>query len=148
MFLRVVRAAGGKGVKHEYVRVVEAYRERGKTRHRTVLNLGRRDLLAAHLDLNKLTRLLHGDAMCDDRVRREDVQAIAAWDFGPMLAAGHLWRELSLEATLDRLVRRSRGDTAPLSDRALARISTDRESPNAGVAYLIHLTQEFASDRY
>ena len=26
MFLRVVRAAGGKGVKHEYVRVVEAYR--------------------------------------------------------------------------------------------------------------------------
>ena len=43
MFLRVVRAAGGKDVKHEYVRVVEAYRERGKTRHRTVLNLGRRD---------------------------------------------------------------------------------------------------------
>ena len=26
MFLRVVRAAGGKGVKHEYVRVVEALR--------------------------------------------------------------------------------------------------------------------------
>jgi hypothetical protein len=96
----VVRAAGGKGVKHEYVRVVEAYRQRGKTRHRTVLNLGRRDLLAAHLDLNKLTRLLHGDAVSDDRVRREDVQAIAAWDFGPMLAAAHLWRELSIEATL------------------------------------------------
>jgi hypothetical protein len=113
MFLRVVRAAGGKGVKHEYVRVVEAYRQRGKTHHRTVLNLGRRDLLAAHLDLNKLTRLLHGDAVSDDWVRRENVQAIAAWDFGPMLAAGHLWRELSLEATLDRLVRRSRGDTAP-----------------------------------
>jgi hypothetical protein len=42
MFLRIVRAAGGHGVKHEYVRVVEAYRERGKTRHRTVLNLGRK----------------------------------------------------------------------------------------------------------
>ena len=54
MFLRVVRAAGGKGVKHEYVRVVEAFRENGKTRHRTILNLGRRDLLAAHLDLDKL----------------------------------------------------------------------------------------------
>jgi hypothetical protein len=48
MFLRVVRAAGGNGVTHEYVRVVEAYREHGKTRHHTVLNLGRRDLLAAH----------------------------------------------------------------------------------------------------
>ena len=57
MFLRVVRAAGGKGVKHEYVRVVEAFRENGKTRHRTILNLGRRDLLAAHLDLDKLMRL-------------------------------------------------------------------------------------------
>src|ERR1700749_2683500 len=106
MFLRVVRANVSKGVKREYVRVVEAYRDHdGKTRHRTVLNLGRRDLLAAHLDLNKLTRLLHGDAVSDDRVQREDVQAIAAWDFGPMLAARHLWRELSLEATLDRLVR-------------------------------------------
>jgi len=60
MFLRVVRAAGRKGVKNEYVRVVEAYRENGKTRHRTVLNLGRRDLLAAHLDVDKLQRLLQG----------------------------------------------------------------------------------------
>jgi hypothetical protein len=102
MFLQVVRAAGGKGVTHEYVRVVEAYREHGKTRHRTVLNLGRRDLLAAHLDFGKLMRLLHGEAGSDDRVRREDVQAVAAWDVGPMLAAGHLWRELGLEATLDR----------------------------------------------
>ena len=45
MFLRVVRAAGGQGVKHEYVRVVEAYRDHdGKTRHHTVINLGRKDL--------------------------------------------------------------------------------------------------------
>jgi hypothetical protein len=37
MFLRVVRAAGGKGVTHEYVRVVEAFRQDGKTRHRNPL---------------------------------------------------------------------------------------------------------------
>ena len=43
MFLPVVRAAGGKDITHEYVRVVEAFRENGKTRHRTILNLGRRD---------------------------------------------------------------------------------------------------------
>jgi hypothetical protein len=106
MFLRVVRAAGGKGVKHEYVRVVEAYREEGKTRHRTVLNLGRRDLLAAHLDLNKLTRLLHGEAAADGRIEREDVQAVAAWDWGPMLAAGspitRLTRALTFAAKLLR----------------------------------------------
>ena len=123
MFLRVVRAAGGQGVKHEYVRVVEAYRERGKTRHRTVLNLGRRDLLASHLDLNKLMRLLHGDAASDGRVRREDVQAVAAWDWGPMLVAGHIWRELGLEATLDRLARRGRSDATALSDRALVLVA-------------------------
>ena len=63
MFLRVVRATVSEGVKREYVRVVEAYRDRdGKTRHRTVINLGRRDVLAEHLDLGKLRHLLHGDA--------------------------------------------------------------------------------------
>ena len=55
MFLRVVRATVSKGVKREYVRVVEAYRDRdGKTRHRAIINLGRRDVLAEHLDLGKL----------------------------------------------------------------------------------------------
>ena len=43
MFLRVVRATVSNGLKREYVRVVEAYRdEAGKTQHRTVLNLGAR----------------------------------------------------------------------------------------------------------
>jgi hypothetical protein len=69
-------------------------RERGRTRHR---------LLVAHLDLNKLRRVLHGDAVCDDRVRCEDVQAIAVWNFGGCWLAGHLWRDFSVEATLDRL---------------------------------------------
>src|SRR5947207_15939810 len=97
MFLRVVRAAGGKGVKHEYVRVVEAFREKGKTRHRMVLNLGRRDLLAAHLDLDKLMRLLHGEAFSTRSVSRDDVHADAAWDWGPILVAGHVWRVLVLD---------------------------------------------------
>ena len=127
MFLRVVRAAGGKGVKHEYVRVVEAFRQKGKTRHRTVLNLGRRDLLAAHLDLDKLMKLLHGEAGGDGvvhdkvSVRSEDVKAVAALDWGPMLVARHLWQELGLQATIDRLVRPGRRDIARASDRALVR---------------------------
>ena len=82
MFLRVVRAAGGKGVKHAYVRVVEAFRENGKTRHRTVLNLGRKDLLATHLDLTKLTRLLHGVAFADGGVWRQDVRAVGGVGLG------------------------------------------------------------------
>jgi hypothetical protein len=71
MFLRVIKTrSGGKATKHEYVRVVEAYRDHnGKTQHRTIINLGRRDLLAAHLDLGKLGRLLHGDATHTDHVK-------------------------------------------------------------------------------
>src|SRR6516164_3634809 len=87
MFLRVVRATVSNGLKREYVRVVEAYRDQaGKTQHRTVLNLGRKDLLAAHLDLTKLQRLLHGDDRSGS-ARRGDIEAIGAWDWGPILAA-------------------------------------------------------------
>src|ERR1700730_17566108 len=147
MFLRVVRAAGGQGVKHEYVRVVEAYRERGKTRHRTVLNRGRRDLLASHLDLNKLMRLLHGDAASDGRVRREDVQAVAAWDWGPMLAAGQIWRGLGLEAALARLTRPGRSDATTLSDRALVLVANRLTAPGSEHGLARWLETDFVCDR-
>jgi len=147
MFLRVVRAAGGKGVKHEYVRVVEAYRENGKTRHRTVLNLGRRDLLAAHLDLNKLMRLLHGETSADGPIRREDVHAVAAWDWGPMLAARQMWRELGLEATLDRLAGPGRRDANPLSDRALVLVANRLAAPGSEHGLARWLETDFVCDR-
>ena len=97
----MVRATVSEGVKREYVRVVEAYRDHdGKARHRTVINLGRRDLLATHLDLGKLSRLLHGEATDDGRIERDDVGAVGAWDWGPMLAARAMWSELGLDAML------------------------------------------------
>src|SRR3972149_3676552 len=58
MFLRTVKAAGGQGVQHEYVRLVEAYREDGRAKQRVVGNLGRKDLLAAPPDA--LRRRLRG----------------------------------------------------------------------------------------
>src|SRR4030065_270160 len=58
MFLRTVNAAGGKGTQHEYVRLVEAFREDGKTKQRVVCNLGRKDLLEVHLDA--LVRVRNG----------------------------------------------------------------------------------------
>src|SRR5262249_31038443 len=143
MFLRVVRAAGSKGVKHEYVRVVEAYREHGKTRHRTVLNLGRRDLLACHLDLNKLMRLLHGEAASDGRVRREDVQAVS----GVGLRAGHAGRGLGLEGTLDRLARRGRSEATRLSDRALVLVANRLTAPGSEHGLARWLETDFVCDR-
>jgi transposase len=147
MFLRVVRAAGGKGVKHEYVRVVEAFRKNGKTRHRTVLNLGRKDLLAAHLDLTKLTRLLHGEAFADGGVRREDIGAVGAWDWGPMLVARHLWRELGIEAMLDKLARPGGRDTTTLSDRALVLVANRLTAPGSEHGLARWLETDFICDR-
>src|SRR5271155_623806 len=153
MFLRVVRAAGAKGVKNEYVRVVEAYREDGKTRHRTVLNLGRRDLLAAHLDLDKLRRLLQGDAGADrataDRaIRPEEVGALAAWDWGPMLVARHLWCELGLESTLDKLATPARRDAVRLSDRVLVLVVNRLTAPGSEHGLARWLETDFVCDRH
>src|SRR4030065_1018419 len=90
MFLRTGRAAGGQGVQHEYVRLVEAYREDGRAKQRVVCNLGRKDLLAAHLDA--LIRLLRGEPVRRAAVRLGEVQATGAWDWGPMLGGRALWR--------------------------------------------------------
>jgi transposase len=147
MFLRVVRAAGGKGMTHEYVRVVEAYRENGKTRHRTVLNLGRKDFLAAHLDLDKLTRLLHGETVGGSAIRAENVGAVAAWDWGPMLVARHLWCELGLEATLDRLAMPTRRDATALSDRALVLVVNRLTAPGSEHGLARWLETDFVCDR-
>ena len=147
MFLRVVRATVSNGLKREYVRVVEAYRdEAGKTQHRTVLNLGRKDLLAAHLDLTKLQRLLHGNDRSGS-ARREDIEAIGAWDWGPMLTARAMWRELGLDTVLDKRERRERRDVVGLSDRALVLVANRLVSPSSEHALAQWLESDFICDR-
>jgi transposase len=147
MFLRLVRAAGGRGVKHEYVRVVEAYRDHdGKTRHHTVINLGRKDLLAQHLDLAKLQRLLHGDASGDDLARSEDVAAVGAWDWGPTLAARRMWSELGLDDVLAELGGRGRGDGVALQERALVLVANRLVSPSSEHGLARWLETDFVCD--
>ena len=144
MFLRVVRATVSNGLKREYVRVVEAYRDQaGKTQHRTVLNLGRKDLLAAHLDLQ---RLLHGNDRSGS-ARREDIEAIGAWDWGPMLTARAMWRELGLDTMLDKRERRERRDVVGLSDRALVLVANRLVSPSSEHALAQWLESDFICDR-
>jgi len=149
MFLRLVRATVSKGVKREYVRVVEAYRDaNGKTRHHTIINLGRRDLLATHLDLDKLGRLLHGDALPDRAVRREGVTAVGAWDWGPALVARHLWNELGLDHAVARPGGRGRGDGVTLSERALVLVANRLASPGSEHALAQWLETDFVCDRH
>src|SRR6516164_6604783 len=131
MFLRVVRAAGGNGVKHEYVRLVEAFRdETGKTQHRTIINLGRKDLLRTHLDLEKLTRLLHGEEASTPEAKGA-VGAIGAWDWGGMLAVQKMWSDLGLHVTLDKAAKVERRDGARLSDRALVLVANRLMAPGS-----------------
>jgi hypothetical protein len=51
-----------------------------------------------------------------------------------MLAAGHIWRELGLEATLDRLTRPGRSDATTLSDRALVLVANRLTAPGRAIA--------------
>ena len=112
MFFRIVRAPGGKGVQHEYVRLVESYREHGKPKQRVVCNLGRKDLLVANLD--SLNRLLGAGEPADTERAAEQVAGADAWDWGPMLVTATLWRELGLEQILDRLGGRGKRDGVAL----------------------------------
>lgn len=145
MFLRTVKAAGGKGVQHEYVRLVESYRDHGKNKQRVVSNLGRKDLLAAHLD--SLVRLLRGEPRPGGSFRAGDVQATGAWDWGPMLVARTLWRELGLEGILDRLGGRGVQDGPALADRALVLVANRLCAPTSEHGLARWLETDFVCDR-
>jgi len=130
------------------MRVVEAYRHKGKTKHRTIINLGRKDLLAEHLDLEKLTRLLHGDPSSDAALQPEDIDTVGAWDWGPLLVARTLWSELGLEATLDScVISNRRKNTVPLSDRALVLVANRLVAPGSEHGLARWLETDFVCDR-
>ncbi|MFH1141159.1 MAG: IS1634 family transposase [Chloroflexota bacterium] len=113
MFLRTVKARGRKGEKHEYLRLVESVWENGRSKQRVVASLGRKDLLAPHLD--DLVRLL-GDGEEKRWVRAAEVVAQESVCWGPFLVISHLWRELGLEEVLD-------GIDGSLADRALVLVA-------------------------
>jgi transposase len=145
MFLRIVKAAGGQGVQHEYVRLVEGYREDGKNKQRVVCHLGRKDVLAAHLD--SLIRLLRGDTKADARVQAGPVQALGAWDWGPMLVARTLWGELGLQRVLDQHGGRSVADGIALADRALVLVANRLCAPTSEHGLGRWLETDFVCDR-
>jgi transposase len=103
MYLRTVKAKGADGVEFEYIRLVEAYWENGHSKQRVVANLGRKDVLAPHLE--SLIELLGGGKKpkAKSLSRGEDIEATVAACWGPMLVARSLWREFGLESILDGL---------------------------------------------
>src|SRR6266545_3341585 len=145
MFLRTVKARGGEGVQHEYVRLVEAYREHGKNKQRVVCNLGRKDLLTEHLDA--LIALLRGERRAPTKSAAGPVAALGAWDWGPMLVARTLWRELGLQHVLDQEGGRGKSDGVALADRALVLVANRLCAPTSEHGLARWLETDFVCDR-
>lgn len=125
MFLRSVKAANGR---HEYLRLVENFRQGGKTRQRVVLHIGRKDLLAPHLDA--LVRLLQADQPDPNWISREQVSAPQSWTWGPLLVARHLFDSLFLSALLDETATPSR-QRQPLSERVFPLVANRLTRPGS-----------------
>ena len=53
MFIKITKSRN-----KEYVQIVEAYREKGKVKHRTLLSLGRRDQLEDNHSIQRLAERL------------------------------------------------------------------------------------------
>ena len=147
MYLRTVKVRGSTGLTHEYLRLIESYWDDGQAKQRIVANLGRKDLLAQHLDA--LVRVLGGaGAETSAPLRAEAVQAEQAACWGPMLVARTLWRELGLEAILDACAgRRRRQDTLPLADRALVLVTQRLCDPQSEHRLAAWLETDFVCDR-
>ena len=96
MFLRSIKAPNGR---HEYLRLVESYREGDKVKQRIVAHLGRKDLLAPHIDT--LIRLLQEESSFPRWVPLEQISTPRASTWGPILVARHLFDKLSLGSILD-----------------------------------------------
>jgi transposase len=150
MYLRTVRAKGADGVELEYIRLVEAYWENGQSKQRVVANLGRKDLLAPHLE--SLIKLLGGEKTKQVRSScPEPIEATAAACWGPMLVARALWRELGLEAIVDSLgpktSAKQEADTLALADRALVLVANRLCQPGSEHALAQWLESDFVCGR-
>jgi transposase len=103
MFLRSIKVRSSSGAVHEYVRIVNSVREKGRVKQKVVANLGRRDTLAAILPM--LQRFLQGE---EDPARvakqlgeQGDIEFEEASTWGPMLVARHMFTQLELWPVLD-----------------------------------------------
>lgn len=151
MYLRTVKAKGGDGVEFEYIRLVEAYWENGHSKQRVVANLGRKDILAPHLE--SLIALLGGGkkTKANSLSRGEHIEATVAACWGPMLVARSLWRELGLESILDGLAPKT--DTVQkvgglaLADRVLVLVANRLCRPGSEHALAQWLEGDFVCGR-
>jgi transposase len=142
MYPRTVKVRSHNGTVHEYVRVVEAYRDGGKVKQRVVADLGRKDLLVALLP--KLRRLLDGnvESVSGDPA---DPRVIDASTWGPILVVRALFDQLGLWAILDQHLGRAQG--VPFADRAFVLVANRLIAPASEHGLAGWLETDFVCDR-
>lgn len=152
MYLRTVKTKGADGVEFEYIRLVEAYWENGHSKQRVVANLGRKDLLAPHLEsLIKLLGANSKKAKANPLNGAEPIEATVAACWGPMLVARCLWREFGLESILDGLAPKTstvqKAARLPLADRVLVLVANRLCRPGSEHALAQWLESDFVCGR-
>jgi transposase len=138
MYPRTVKVRSQNGTVHEYVRVVEAYRDGGKVKQRVVADLGRKDLLVEILP--KLRRLLTGEA-----ADPTEPQIGEAADWGPVLVVRAVFDRLGLWSILDQELGRAEG--VPFADRAFVLVANRLIAPASEHGLAGWLETHFVCDR-
>jgi transposase len=142
MYPRTVKVRSSSGTVHEYVRIVEAFREGGRVRQRVVADLGRKDLLVEILP--KLRRLLAGEPDGDPGVPAvPQVSDASTW--GPVLVARALFDQLGLWEILDQHLGKAKG--VPFTDRAFVLIANRLIAPASEHGLAGWLETDFVCDR-
>lgn len=142
MYPRTVKIRSSSGSIHEYIRIVEAYREDGKVKQRVVADLGRKDLLVEILP--KLRRLLTGDADLEPGDSTTP-QLGDASNWGPVLVVRALFDQLGLRAILDQHLGKAKG--VPFADRAFALVANRLIAPASEHGLAGWLETDFVCDR-
>jgi transposase len=142
MYPRTVKVRSVSGTVHEYVRVVEAYRDNGKVKQRVVADLGRKDLLVDLLP--KLKRLLGDDSTPEDPTPL-DPQVIDASTWGPVLVVRALFDQLGLDSILDQYLGRAKA--VPFADRAFVLVANRLIAPRSEHGLAGWLETDFVCDR-
>ena len=141
MYLRTIKVRSSSGALNEYVRVVEAYRDGGKVKQRTLADLGRKDLLVEIFP--KLQRLLGRDR--PDLAEAEDPDILDASTWGPILVIRVLFDQLGLWAILDTALGKAKG--VPFADRAFVLIANRLIRPASEHGLAGWLETDFVCDR-
>jgi transposase len=99
MFIKRTRG-GSKSNPIYYIQIVESYREKDKTRHRVLANLGREEELMATGALDNLMEKLAVISRQYFLLSRSQENIKNALIYGPMLVVNFLWKHLQMESLL------------------------------------------------